>query len=136
VSAGEARHDETAVRDLIEAWAAAVRRKDLAGILRNHSSDVLMFDVPPPLKSEGIDAYRRTWDIFFAWSREPVKFDIAEMHVTVAADVAFAAALMRCAGVEPNGETIELDFRLTVGLRKSHGRWIIMHEHHSIPAEK
>jgi ketosteroid isomerase-like protein len=136
VSADQARHDETAVRDLIEAWAAAVRRQDLAGILRNRSPDVLMFDVPPPLKSEGIDAYRRTWDMFYAWSRGPVKFDIAEMHLTVGAEVAFAAALMRCAGVEPSGEDIELDFRLTVGLRKIHGQWIVTHEHHSIPADK
>jgi ketosteroid isomerase-like protein len=28
--------DEVAVRDLIEAWADAVRRKDYAGILRSH----------------------------------------------------------------------------------------------------
>ena len=38
--------DEVAVRDLIEAWAAAVRRKDYAGILQSHSPDLVMFDEP------------------------------------------------------------------------------------------
>lgn len=95
-----------------------------------------MFDVPPPLKSEGIDAYRRTWDLFFSWSRDPVRFDIVELRVTAGVDVAFAAALMQCAGREASGEEIELDFRLTVGLRKIDGRWVVTHEHHSIPAEK
>jgi ketosteroid isomerase-like protein len=130
------RRDETLIRDLIEAWAAAVRRKDVAGILRNRSANVLMFDVPPPLKLQGIDAYCHSWDMFFSWSREPVTFDVTEMHVTVGSDVAFAAALMRCAGVEPGGDTIEMDFRLTVGLQKIDEKWVVTHEHHSIPAEK
>ena len=64
----QARHDETIIRDLVEEWAAAVRRKDLAGVLRHRSAGILIFDVPPPLKSEGIDAYRRAWEVFFSWS--------------------------------------------------------------------
>jgi ketosteroid isomerase-like protein len=38
--------DEVAVRDLIEAWADSVRRKDYDGILRSHAADFVMFDVP------------------------------------------------------------------------------------------
>ena len=136
MSAEQKRGDETAIRALIEKWAAAVRRRDVAGALEHHSADILMFDVPPPLKSEGIAAYRRTWDLFFSWSRDPVKFDIVEMRVTAGADVAFATALMQCAGREASGEDIELDFRLTVGLRKIDGQWVVAHEHHSIPADK
>jgi uncharacterized protein (TIGR02246 family) len=125
---------EAEVRQLVAGWADAVRRKDLAGILRHHAPDVLMFDVPPPLQSKGIDAYRQTWDLFFSWSHEPVVFDILEMSVTAGDDVAFVAAVMRCSGRETTGEDIELQFRLTVGLRKTEGQWIVLHEHHSIPA--
>jgi ketosteroid isomerase-like protein len=53
LGANQKRGDEAEIRDLIEAWAAAVRRRDLAGILRNHSADILMFDVPLPLQSKG-----------------------------------------------------------------------------------
>lgn len=126
--------DEVAIRNLVENWASAVRRRDLGAILRNHSPNILMFDVPPPLESKGIEAYRKTWDLFFSWAHDPVVFDIREMNVTTGIDVAFVTALMRCAGREVSGEDIELDFRLTIGLRKIDNQWMVMHEHHSIPA--
>jgi len=126
--------DEGAIRDLVENWARAVRTKNLDGILSNHSPDMLMFDVPPPIQSKGIEAYRKTWDLFFSWSKASGVFDISEMNITAGNDVAFVTALMRCAGTEANGDKIELEFRLTIGLRKIDGQWIVMHEHHSIPA--
>ena len=126
--------DEDDIRRLVENWAAAVRKRDLDGILHAHTPDILMFDVPPPLQSTGIKAYRATWDLFFSWARDPVVFDIKEMTVTAGAAVAFVAVLMRCAGTERGGENIELDFRLTVGLRKIDGQWTVAHEHHSVPA--
>ena len=61
-------------------------------------------------------------------------FDIVEMSVTAGGEVAFVAAVMRCSGRETSSEDIELEFRLTVGLLKREGQWIVMHEHHSIPA--
>lgn len=126
--------DEAAIRELVESWAKAVRTKNLNGILANHSTDVLMFDVPPPLQSSGIEAYKKTWELFFSWSQDSGVFDITEMNITAGDDVAFVTALMRCAGTEENGERIQLEFRLTIGLRKIGGQWIVMHEHHSIPA--
>jgi uncharacterized protein (TIGR02246 family) len=126
--------DNAAIRNVIESWAAAVRRRDFEGILRNHSSDIVMFDVPPPFRSTGIEAYKTTWDLFFSWSSAPIPFDIAEMSITAGRDVAFVVATMRCAEPGPNGEQKSLDFRLTIGLRKIDGRWVITHEHHSVPA--
>ena len=126
--------DETEVAQLVEDWAGAVRRKDLSAILDRHAHDILMFDVPPPMQSRGIDAYAKTWDVFFSWSRDPVIFDIREMDVAAGDDVAFVTALMRCGGRDRDREDADLDFRLTMGLRKIDGRWIITHEHHSIPA--
>jgi len=126
--------NEAAIRELVESWARAVRAKDLDGILANHSTDILMFDVPPPLQSKGIEAYKKTWELFFSWSNDPVVFDIKDMDIIAGTDVAFVAALMRCAGTEKNGERIELEFRLTIGLRRIADQWIVLHEHHSIPA--
>ena len=126
--------DEGAIRDLVENWARAVRTKNLDGILANHSPDMLMFDVPPPIQSKGIEAYRKTWDLFFSWSQDSGVFDTSEMNITAGNDVAFVTALMRCAGTEANGDKTELEFRLTIGLRKIDGQWTVTHEHHSIPA--
>jgi uncharacterized protein (TIGR02246 family) len=126
--------DEAAIRELIVGWTRAVRAKDVDGILAHHSADMLMFDVPPPFESRGIDAYRKTWDLFYAAQPEPIAFDIQRMDVVAGVDVAFVIALMRCAEKERNQEIIALDFRLTIGLRKINGHWTILHEHHSVPA--
>jgi ketosteroid isomerase-like protein len=127
-------HDEDAIRELVENWVSAVRRKDLDAILLNHSANLVMFDVPPPLTSKGLEAYRKTWDLFFSWAHDPVVFNITEMDITAGDHVAFVTALMRCAGREANGQAIELDFRLTIGLRRIEDQWVVVHEHHSIPA--
>lgn len=46
-----------AIKTLIERWARAVREEDRVGIRADHDSEMLMFDVPPPLFSTGLDAY-------------------------------------------------------------------------------
>jgi ketosteroid isomerase-like protein len=124
--------EETAIHDQIEAWAAAVRSQNMAGILKHHATDIVMFDVPPPLQLRGIAAYRDSWPQFFDASPKPIRFDIMEMQITAGRDVAFATALMRCVVIE--GSNVDLDFRLTIGLRKIDSQWIVTHEHHSIPA--
>src|SRR5262245_51841198 len=115
-------------------WAAAVRAKDLQGILAHHVDDIVMFDVPPPFESRGLKAYRETWSLFYSSQPEPVAFDIKRLDIVAGADVAFAFALMQCAEKDKLGRRVPLDFRLTVGLRKLGGRWTIVHEHHSVPA--
>ena len=127
--------DEAAIRDLVENWAKAVRTRNIDGILAHHSADIVMFDVPPPLESRGIEKYKETWDLLFSWAQDSGVFDILEMSVTAGTDVAFVTAIMRCAGWEPTGEKTELKFRLTIGLRKRDDHWVVTHEHHSVPAE-
>ncbi len=116
------RTNEAAIHELIVNWAKAVRTKNVDGILANHSPEILMFDVPPPLQSKGIEAYRKSWDLFFSWARDFGVFDIDEMTITAGDDVAFVTAVMHCAGAEANQERIDLEFRLTVGLRKIRGQ--------------
>jgi uncharacterized protein (TIGR02246 family) len=126
--------EDRAIRDVVESWAAAVRRRDFEGILKNHSSDIVMFDVPPPFQSTGIEAYKKTWDLFFSCAGDPVVFDFTTMNIFAGSDVAFVIATMRCTQPGPGGEREELNFRLTIGLKKIGGNWIVLHEHHSVPA--
>ena len=121
------------IKALIESWAAAVRRKDMDGILAHHVEDFVMFDVPPPLVLRGLAAYRDSWPLFFGASPEKPAFEIRELTIEADGTVAFAGALMRCI-YEKDGATHDLDFRLTIGLRKIDGRWMFVHEHHSVPA--
>jgi len=120
---------EAEISSLIDTWAAAVRRQDYPGILAHHDQDLVMFDVPPPLQSRGLDEYRKTWGLFFSCYRPSHAFDIDEIAITAGDDVAFAVAVMRCG--PPDGR---FQFRLTIGLRKIDDDWRITHEHHSVPA--
>jgi uncharacterized protein (TIGR02246 family) len=127
--------EEQAIRALIQRWAEAVRREDLTAIRADHDPNVLMFDVPPPFSSRGLDAYMATWRLFFSGVEKPVSFSFEEIEVTAGSDVAFATAKGKCVNIDRAGRREPLQFRLTMGLRKIDGKWRVMHEHHSLPAQ-
>ncbi|MEU3716682.1 YybH family protein [Streptomyces californicus] len=127
--------DETEqIRALIEDWAEAVHRGRIDAVVADHAEDIVMFDVPPPYRGvRGIDAYRQVWPPFFAWQAQGAVFDIEEMEVTAGEDVAFAHALVRCGTEDELTARPGFRLRLTLGLRKEAGRWVVAHEHHSFP---
>jgi ketosteroid isomerase-like protein len=127
------KENETQIRDLIENWAKAVRQKNMDAILAFHSEDFVMYDVPEPFQSVGLEAYRKTWEVFFTYTK-PGVFDIHELHIIVADDVSFAFGKMQCLDITDHKDFYPLDFRITIGLKKIKGQWMILHEHHSIPA--
>jgi uncharacterized protein (TIGR02246 family) len=126
--------DEAEIRALIERWAKAVREEDRAAIRADHDAQILMFDVPPPFLSRGLDAYMATWETFFSAAEKPVAFAFHDVEVSCGEDVGFATAVGRCVNIDGEGKREPLEFRLTMGLRKIGGRWRVMHEHHSLPA--
>jgi uncharacterized protein (TIGR02246 family) len=126
--------DEEQIRSLIERWADAVHRGDLSGVLADHSEDIVMFDVPPPYEGvRGIDAYRETWPPFLEWQARGASFEIVSLDVTAGDEVAYAHALLRCGTPQELADQPSLRLRLTLGLRKDQGRWVVAHEHHSFP---
>jgi uncharacterized protein (TIGR02246 family) len=126
--------DVAQIRTLIEKWAKAVHIGDLDGVLADHATDIVMFDVPPPEDGvRGIQAYRETWPGFFEWQREGAVFEIVSLDVIAGDDVASAYALLRCGAPEELASEPNNRLRLTLGLRKQNGRWVVAHEHHSFP---
>src|SRR5215207_3834674 len=128
------RRNEAEVRTLIERWAEAVHSGDMDGVLADHADDIVMFDVPPPYQGvRGIKAYRETWPPFFEWQAKGASFEIVSLEITAGEDVAFAYALLRCGTEAELADRPENRLRLTLGLRKERGRWVVAHEHHSFP---
>jgi ketosteroid isomerase-like protein len=127
-------NNEAQIRALIGRWAKAVREENRAVVRMDHDTDILMFDVPPPFLSRGLDAYMATWEMFFSSVERPITFDFHDVQITCGQEVAFATATGRCVNIDPNGKREPLEFRLTMGLRKIAGEWRVMHEHHSLPA--
>lgn len=117
--------DEAAIRAVLERWAAAVRAGDMEAILADHSDDIVMYDVPLPLESRGLAAYRQTWELFFNYSGGGDRaFNIISAEVEAGDRVAWCNCIL---GIE------DTRLRLTVGLRRVGGRWVVAHEHHSYP---
>jgi ketosteroid isomerase-like protein len=120
-------NDSELIRKLVEDWAQAIRDGNMDGILKDHSNDVLMFDVPVPLQNAGLEAYKKTWDIFFQYNEGGEgSFELVDLKTTASDTVAFCHALLRIGSPDP-------ECRLTIGLQKIAGKWIIVHEHHSAP---
>lgn len=128
--------DETEIRSLIERWAKAVHAADMEAVLADHTEDIVMFDVPPPNEVRGKAAYRDTWPPFFAYQWQGALFEIVALDVTAGRDVAFAHALLKCGSQEELAKDPVTRLRLTIGLRKESGRWVVAHEHHSFPLEQ
>ena len=127
--------NEQLIISIIDNWAKAVRAKDIEGILARHSSDILLFDVPEPVQSKGIDAYRLSWEqVFYNWYGDNGQFEVTELNITAGNDVAFCHGIINCSGTE-KGEKVSIKVRLTVGLEKLNNQWIITHEHHSEAAK-
>ena len=125
--------EEAAITEIIKSWAAAVHARDIGGVTASHDPDLLYFDVVGPPKLEGIEAYRKSWlELFFPWHGGTGRFDLNELDVNASQDVGFATALLACEGTE-NGKSVAFTVRLTVGLVKRGGEWVIVHEHHSEP---
>lgn len=116
------------IRVVIKQWEESIRSGDINGILANHTKDIVMFDVPEPLQSKGLAAYKKTWDLFYRYGA-PSKdvFVIEDLKITAGDDVAFATGLLRIGGSK------KPICRLTLGLKKVRGKWLIAHEHHSAP---
>ena len=128
--------DEEEIRSLVERWAAAVHDGDLEGVLADHAEGIVMFDVPPPDQGvRGIEAYSETWPPFFRWQESGASFEIESLEVEAGGDVAWAWALLRCGTAEDFASRPDRRLRLTLGLRREGGRWVVAHEHHSFPID-
>ena len=126
--------DEQAIRDLFTGWVQAIQTQDLEGVVADHDPNIVMFDVPPPYNGvRGMDEYRKSWLPFFEWINQGAQFQLLELDVVAGADVAFAYALLRCGTQAEFDANPDNRLRVTVGLRKVDGRWIVAHEHHSFP---
>jgi ketosteroid isomerase-like protein len=119
--------NETQIRTLIENWAKGVRAQDMRRVLANHADDIVMFDVPMPLQSKGIEEYKKTWELFFDHnSGGPGSFDVTDLRIFASEFVSYCHAFVNI---------FNSKVRLTIGLRKEKGQWLVAHEHHSYPVE-
>ena len=122
---------EAEIRRILEDQRAALRAKDARALLEHHAPDALSYDLAPPLVTRGPDvpgtqAWLATWD-------GPIDLDIDELSIALGDRVAFSTSLNRMRGTKTDGERVDLWARATVGYRRIEGRWLVVHEHVSVP---
>ena len=132
-----AASDVAQIRALEARFTAAFNAKDLSAIMKVYvpGGSLVVFDVVPPRQYVGAAAYRKDWEDFLALFKGPLKFSITDLAITAGRTVAFSHSIQRVEGTDKDGKPIDLTVRLTDGYRKIGGRWLIVHEHVSVPVD-
>jgi ketosteroid isomerase-like protein len=123
---------ESQIRTLIDDRVKAVRARDMKGAYSSTANDILSFDVVNPLQYAG-DASRKHADEWFSSFDGPIGYEVRDLSVTTSDDVAFSHCLNRFSGRKADGAKIDMWVRATTCYRKNDGKWMITHEHMSVP---
>jgi len=127
-------NDETELRRLIDDRIQAIRAKDADATLSHYVPGVLAFDLIDPLRYTGRDAVAERLRQWFSQFREgPIGFETRDLELAVGGDVAFAHGLNHVDAVTATGNRIDMWWRATTCFRKLDGRWMVVHEHSSVP---
>ncbi|WP_174189415.1 YybH family protein [Nocardia barduliensis] len=127
--------DEIAIRRQIDKVVEGLRAKDLEALRQLYTADVVSFDVEPPLQHAGIAAKLENWAKVFLFF-ESVNYEVRDLTFTVGDDVAFGHAFARLSGTLQNGAaTSGMWVRVTYGMRKIDGTWLIAHDQVSVPLD-
>jgi len=127
--------DEATIRQQVDKIVEGLRAKDLDGLRQLYATDVVSFDVEPPLQHVGIDAKLKNWSNVFAFF-ESVTYEIRDLTLTTGVDVAFGHAFARLSGTLKNGTaTSGMWVRVTYCFRKIDGTWVIAHDQVSVPLD-
>jgi ketosteroid isomerase-like protein len=51
--------NEAAIRELIDGLVTAIRAKNIDGVMASYATDLVAFDIVPPLQFAGARAYRK-----------------------------------------------------------------------------
>jgi ketosteroid isomerase-like protein len=126
----QSRENE-AIAAMLLMRATAIGEKKSKDALSFDAADSVGFSLAPPLVSYGKDeaglqAWFDTWD-------GPIGGDVQDVKLTIGADVAFWSGLVNMTGTKTDGTMVDLWFRQTLGLVKRKGRWLVAHQHESVP---
>lgn len=127
-------YDEAPLRQLIDSFVKAFCSKDLDWMMSLYTPDFHSFDVVPPLQTVGRDDYRDVWKNAFSRFKDPIEIELQAVHITMGNDLAFSHKLLRLHATLTNGQEVNYWERLTFCFRRVDSKWLIAHEHVSVPA--
>jgi ketosteroid isomerase-like protein len=94
--------DEAQIKQQVARIAEGIRAKDLEGLRPIYATDIVSFDVEPPLQHVGVEAKLKNWANVFAVFRD-ADYEVRSLSVAVGDDVAFGHCFGRLHGTLMNG---------------------------------
>ena len=128
-------NDEAEIQRLLDDGTRSIRDKNIEGVMSLYAQEVVSFDIVPPLRYIGADAFRKVWEEVFSSFQGPIDYEIHDLNITVGDDVAFTHSLNRISGTMNNGQKTDLWLRWTACFRKINGKWLIVHHQNSVPVD-
>ena len=124
---------EGVLRRHIEEIGEAIRDKNLDRLMACYASDVVAFDVRPPLNTYGADEYRKNFERWFASFEGPLGFELKDLRIAPGEGAAFCHYLGLVTGARPDGRKSGYWVRGTTCFERRDGQWLVTHEHISMP---
>ena len=125
--------DEVTIRHQVEKLAEGIRTKDLEELRQLYATNVVSFDVEPPLQHVGIEAKLKNWAKVFMFFHD-VTYEVRDLALTVGDEVAFGHCFGRLSGTLQDGTaTSGMWVRATFCFLKIDGNWLIVHDQASVP---
>lgn len=117
--------------------AAGAEARNLDQIMSNywHSQKLFVFDVYPPRQYVGWDAFRKDWHDFLAAYKGPITYQMQEMYVDTDGKYGYIHVIEHIAGTTDEGKATVINMRVTELYQKMNGKWLIVHEHASVPVD-
>ena len=129
--------DQADIKALEDRLLAAFKAKDVNAIMACYVSDpaMIVFDVSPPRQYTGSEAYKKDWQDLFAAFPGPLDGTLSDLDITTGGDIAYGHNVQHATFTDKDGKRFELTVRVTDGYKRVNGRWLIAHEHVSIPVD-
>jgi uncharacterized protein (TIGR02246 family) len=128
-------NDEAAIQGLLDNAIRSLRDRNIEGLMSLYAQEVVAFDIAPPLRYVGAEAFRKLWEEVFSVYQGPIQYEIHVLNITVGDDVAFAYSLNRMSGTLNTGQKTDYWLRWTACFRKINGKWLIVHHQNSVPID-
>ncbi|MEU5083240.1 MULTISPECIES: YybH family protein [Streptomyces] len=127
---------ESDIRALLDSRVDASRTKDIDRLMSHYSDDIVYYDAVPPLQFTGREEVRGNFERWFGEYDGPIGLETHALTIASgASDIAFAHMLHLDSGTRRNGLDIGIWVRSSVCFRQLNGRWLITHEHISMPID-
>ncbi|MFD5819401.1 nuclear transport factor 2 family protein [Streptomyces sp. NPDC127038] len=126
---------EGRIRHLDAELTEAVRERDLDRAMACYAPDVEVFHPVSGLEQTGADALRKAQEQWFSALAGPADREVLDFRLRVDESVAFSHALVRLRAPLADGTTLDSVTRVTTGYRAAGDRWLIVHQHMSVPSD-